>query len=271
LTSIISSALHWIENEDLRDQIWAAASARLSERSGRTAMPSVTRSFEVPASEGRSARIRLHEPSLTSDNLGFKTWTSSVLLSGRLNSLQQYLPRSHLRVLELGAGTGLVGIAAACSWATNVTLTDLPEILPNLQRNLEDNYEVIRACGGEARALALDWSDAKNGPVNDDDRFSVVLSADPLYSPDHPQMLVDTVHLWMRQTSKAVFILELPLRDGYQEERRDLRAKLLDIGLDITEEGYECGPEDWQSRLGEQTEVECWWSLWQYQASASDA
>lgn len=38
LTSIIASSLAWIEEESVREQIWEAASSRLSERSGRTGM-----------------------------------------------------------------------------------------------------------------------------------------------------------------------------------------------------------------------------------------
>ena len=36
LTSIISSPLSWLKSDALREAIWDAASARLSERSGRT-------------------------------------------------------------------------------------------------------------------------------------------------------------------------------------------------------------------------------------------
>ena len=36
LTSIVASRLAWIEDEDVREQIWELASLRLSERSGRT-------------------------------------------------------------------------------------------------------------------------------------------------------------------------------------------------------------------------------------------
>lgn len=39
LTSIISSRLRWIEDEDVREQVWEMASSRLSERSGRTGEP----------------------------------------------------------------------------------------------------------------------------------------------------------------------------------------------------------------------------------------
>ena len=38
LTSIISSPLNWVPSESLREQIWEAASMRLSERAGRTGM-----------------------------------------------------------------------------------------------------------------------------------------------------------------------------------------------------------------------------------------
>lgn len=39
LTRIISSPLGWIDDETVKEQIWEAASVRLSERSGRTGKP----------------------------------------------------------------------------------------------------------------------------------------------------------------------------------------------------------------------------------------
>ena len=36
LTSIISSSLSWLQSDEVREAVWDAASARLSERSGRT-------------------------------------------------------------------------------------------------------------------------------------------------------------------------------------------------------------------------------------------
>ena len=36
LTSIVASSLAWIEEESVREQVWEAASSRLSERSGRS-------------------------------------------------------------------------------------------------------------------------------------------------------------------------------------------------------------------------------------------
>ncbi|KAL8685536.1 MAG: hypothetical protein Q9218_007701, partial [Villophora microphyllina] len=116
LTCIIASKLAWIEDEITKEQIWEAASARLSERSGRSAMRSLSRVFVIPAPDHlQSVSIKLHEPSLTADNLGHKTWLSSYLLAKRLPAIIPHLPplqtvarnpdNRTTRVIELGAGT----------------------------------------------------------------------------------------------------------------------------------------------------------------------
>ncbi|EXJ83655.1 hypothetical protein A1O1_07279 [Capronia coronata CBS 617.96] len=258
LTSIVSSSLYWIDDDEAKDSIWTAASARLSERAGRNAMPSMTRSFTI----NNTLTISLHEPSLTGDNLGFKTWSSSLLLSQRLMDCRRYIPEGCTKVLELGAGTGLVGISAACLWNTHVLLTDLPEIVPNLQRNLEQNRDVITQNGGTVEARALDWADETDSPRDEQDKFMVILAADPIYSSEHPILLVNAVRRWISSSPGARFIVELPLRDRFDKERQDLRDTLRIHGFDLVAEGTDCGFDDWQGRDGRPAEVECWWSVW---------
>ena len=54
-------------------------------------------------------------------------------------------------VLELGAGTGLTGIAAAMLGASEVLLTDLPYVMENLRQNIASNSV------SNAEAAELDW------------------------------------------------------------------------------------------------------------------
>ncbi len=56
-------------------------------------------------------------------------------------------------MIELGAGTGLAGLAAAAALRCRVTLTDLPAALPALRRNVAANA----ALAPLLRVAALDW------------------------------------------------------------------------------------------------------------------
>jgi SAM-dependent methyltransferase len=267
LTSIVSSSLAWIKDDALRERIWDNASVRLSERSGRSAMPAMTRSFQITD----DLTVMLHEPSLTGDNLGLKTWASSLLLSKQLSSLRAYLPLGTGRVLELGAGTGLVGISAACLWGADVVLTDLPEIVPNLQRNLELNAEVVEHTGGSVEARALDWADQSDAPATNGEEFELIVAADPIYSSDHPMLLVDAIHRWLRPVQDARVVIELPLRGHYVHERANLRSLLGSIGLECLTEGREVGQDDWLDEEGNPAQVECEWSIWQPRSEDSEA
>ncbi|RPB04425.1 hypothetical protein L873DRAFT_1666840 [Choiromyces venosus 120613-1] len=256
LTGIIASPLKWIENDEVKEVVWEAASTRLAERCGRTAMPSQTRTFRVPLPfSQKSVNLSLREPTLIADNLGLKTWASSYLLSKRLAllDLPTFSPAT-AKALELGAGTGLVGLAAAAIFKIPVLLTDLPDIVPNLQHNADANS----ASGAAVSVAVMDWRDRVDEVAPEGEKYDLVLAADPLYSPEHPGLLVGMVNKWLRKGTHSRVVVEMPLRDGYSSEREDFRSRMEGVGLEVRGEGVETGVDDW----GAGGEVECWWSVW---------
>ncbi|KAK3114310.1 Protein-lysine N-methyltransferase rrg1 [Teratosphaeriaceae sp. CCFEE 6253] len=268
LTRIIASPLAWIDDDAERERIWESASQRLSERSGRRALGALTRTFAIPLHPSRAEdteeaeedvlAITLHEPALTADNLGLKTWAAAYMLAKRLPLL--LLPRPsplHLllpplapdaRVLELGAGTGLVGIAAAAVLQRTVVLTDLPAILPNLTRNVRAHAGVLAARGGgRAETAVLDWSEpaafidpcvdhhGAASPHYPPRMFPLILAADPIYSPGQPALLVRAIDYHLSRDRGARVVLEIPLREGegFAGERRELRVRMAGLGLGV--------------------------------------
>lgn len=324
LTRIISSPLAWIESDSDKEAVWESASKRLAERSGRTALPSVSRTFSIPVDDPRSTiDIKLHEPSLTGDNLGHKTWVASYLLAKRLpDLLPRHFPaitRSTLtdpnpqnphpnpnpnpdpdptprrpRILELGAGTGLVGIAASALFQTTTHLTDLPAILPNLTHNIASNAH-LTAGGSTVTAAPLDWSDFSSsssltdknhhGSGNGNERppshhpFDLILASDSLYAPQHPSWLTDVIGAFLRHNdghnNSARVMIMLPFRSvgkapgqgSVEEAHEELRGRMLGRGFVVVEEGEEEGWDDWvdlRAKEGGRVVVRCWWCVWRW-------
>lgn len=281
LTSIISSPLAWLPSDEAREAVWDAASARLCERSGRTGMVDMVRKFKVPVldscdegdweDEEMTVELALREPTLTADNLGNKTWVSSFLLARRLKSLLTPPPLSsadsaepRLRALELGAGTGLVGLSFASLFHSTATthLTDLPAIVPNIAHNITLNSSLLTSLHADVTSGVLDWSITSPDPIAEEEKYDIILAADPLYSPDHPRWLVQTIERWLRRRRGARVVAEMPLRTPYLPQIREFKTRMGGVGLEIKAEGEEVGYDDWEGMDGRPLEVRCWWSVW---------
>lgn len=278
LTSIVSNPLKWLHDDEIKEEIWNQASSRLSERSGRTAMGALSRDFRIP-SAASSFVLRIHEPAMTGDDLGLKTWAASYMLSKRLHKFgfAETIQGTRPAILELGSGTGLVGLAMA-ALGTDVVLTDLPAIHENLARNAKHNSTLIEQNGGSTRTGTLDWTQPAscevytNGVVAEilhaaTSKFPIILAADSLYSPEHPRMLVDTIAAWLSEDASAQVIVELPYREAYLPEIKDFRERMERIGLCVLQEGEESGFDDWGASGAADGEedralVTCWWSHW---------
>jgi len=214
--------------------------------------------------------ITLHEPALTADNLGLKTWASSYLLAMRLVLLRHMLPTlpADAGVLELGAGTGLVGLAAAAILQRTVVLTDLPEIVPNLERNVHANAAMLAAHSGRAMTAVLDWSEPAiffvGGQEQPMHAYPIILAADCIYSSEHAQLFTNAINHHLARHRDARVVVEVPIREAFAAERQDFRGRMKALGLAKVGEGEEIGYDDWSDGKDEDelAEVTCWWSIW---------
>ncbi|XP_023380529.1 EEF1A lysine methyltransferase 3 isoform X1 [Pteropus medius] len=92
------------------------------------------------------------------------------------------------KVIELGAGTGIVGILAALQGG-DVTITDLPLALEQIQGNVQANVPA----GGRAQVRALSWGIDQHVFPGD---YDLVLGADIVYlEPTFPLLLGTLQHL----------------------------------------------------------------------------
>ncbi|XP_018554557.1 EEF1A lysine methyltransferase 3 [Lates calcarifer] len=93
------------------------------------------------------------------------------------------------RIIELGAGTGVVGILAARLGAA-VTLTDLPLALPQLEANVSANMPSSGWPSLPPAVLPLSWGKDHMNFTSD---WDLVLCADIIYLPQTYPLLVETL------------------------------------------------------------------------------
>ncbi|GAA5863135.1 hypothetical protein JCM8547_002808 [Rhodosporidiobolus lusitaniae] len=175
--------------------------------------------------------LTIRDTTLLSNSTGFRTWGSSPLLAQRLTSSPSSFfplltsstsslsesPR-RLRVLELGSGTGLVGLAVAAAFSRLVssrpsqvedplvTLSDggsEPAVLDNLAVNVSANSSTLDNV--EVQIRLLDWRDylpspekGKGKEVDEEDKYDVILAADVAYEPGMAEALHAAVAALLR-------------------------------------------------------------------------
>jgi hypothetical protein len=89
-------------------------------------------------------------------------------------------PLRGLRIVDLGSGTGFVGLCAALLGA-DVLATDVPALLPIAELNARANAATIAAAGGSFTTAPLMWGEALSDPR--DDVVEVVAPRVPLQRP----------------------------------------------------------------------------------------
>ncbi|KAI8318757.1 hypothetical protein GQ54DRAFT_299919 [Martensiomyces pterosporus] len=148
------------EEEDCDKWAWVldTAAVLLSELCGKGASGPVQRRVKLWGRGGEAmSEIAIREPSFVQADVGCQTWGSAVLLSRRI-ARESIGISGHAKCLELGSGTGLLGLTVGKmvqKTGGSVVMTDyLPSLLKVIRESAEDNGLLS---DGTVAARHLDW------------------------------------------------------------------------------------------------------------------
>merc|ERR1712216_859537 len=148
-------------------------------------LPPIDRPHIVTLKGG--ARVEVMEG--VSSHYGARVWGSAYALSEYL----EQLPMKGARIVELGAGPGLVGLVAAALGA-KVTLTDhVDRVLELLAQNIKRNQDVVKQGHGHANVLPLHWGHPMHiEAIRLGGGVDYILAADVMYATGAHSMLAST-------------------------------------------------------------------------------
>lgn len=231
------------EDEALREELVEEAARLINTFSGDTPSSTddeaISRSFSFSTPYPTFGRdcvrstaeisIQLNDAPLSSSDhtsVGLQSWGSSIILTERIcadpfafailarpdtppTALRcSDVPSRPLRVLELGAGTGLLSITTSKllrlhSRSAEIVATDYhPNVLTNLSSNVHTN--LLHRGGTNSLSItihAFDWEHPDYSHPPFDEPFDVILAADVVYHPLHAAWIKSCVERLLRKPS----------------------------------------------------------------------
>lgn len=155
---------------------------------------------------------------LPSQGLSFQLWPAAATFVKLLDCYQDtntdpfsaaitnVKRRPRLRILELGSGTGVVGIAASAILGADVTVTDLPHVLLNLKFNVDANSGILAARGGEVQVAPLSWGENEEMEAIGRD-YDLIIGSDVVYHDNLYDPLLQTLKFLLLEGEKKVFLM----------------------------------------------------------------
>ncbi|KVH92371.1 EEF1A lysine methyltransferase 3-like [Cynara cardunculus var. scolymus] len=157
---------------------------------------------------------------LPSQGLSFQLWPAATTFVNLLDCykasntdplstvITNVKSRSRLRILELGSGTGVVGIAASAVLGADVTVTDLPHVLPNLKFNVDANSVVLAPRGGQVRVGALSWGNKEEMEAIGRE-YDLIIGSDVVYHDNLYDPLLETLRYLFLDGEKVFLMAHL--------------------------------------------------------------
>ncbi|XP_067851817.1 EEF1A lysine methyltransferase 3-like [Heptranchias perlo] len=147
--------------------------------------------------------------------LGFGTMVWDAALGLCQYFEEQRMRFSQRKVIELGAGTGILGILTVLLGG-DVTITDKPELLKRIERNVSVN--IPSSCRPRVKVCALSWGDDHTLFPSD---YDFILGGDIMYSRASVPLILKTLqHLSNERTiiyfASTMWINRNLISSGYQ-------------------------------------------------------
>jgi predicted nicotinamide N-methyase len=229
LTALIAQAtttstLRPYSDADAMESLVQSAAALLAICAGAASAGTRTRTYAFGSG---GVRVQLTDVALRNDDfgsVGAQTWWSACVLAEMISEDPVRFglgsEKATVRVLELGAGTGLVSLTIgqknleSCCRAEIVASDFHPLALENLRLNIENNPD------SRVSAHFLDWEEAAD-PANAleapfDVPFDEVFGADVVYEVEHAAWISACLRRLVRLTGR--FHLVIPIREGFARE-----------------------------------------------------
>ena len=135
--------------------------------------------------------------------IGGKIWDSTYVLLNYLGRASSKYLIEGKKLIELGSGTGIAGIAVASLRPSKLILTDLPEVVPLIEENIRLNRMLIAKASGEeplmgmgcdVEACAYSWG-STTFPCHDGImiEYDTIVASDVIYDPLGYQPLYDSL------------------------------------------------------------------------------
>lgn len=218
LTGFVGQAWEFPLSDEVRDSFVDAACSLLShltsiENGCNTPDddPGITRRFQFSTGEGAELNVELYDtPMQTGEDhtdVGLQTWGASIALSQMLCKapvdfdLTSTTLDSSTRIVELGAGTGLVSLVLSSllplitDSIPSIVATDYhPAVLKNLEKNVASHGQKAEPTA-VVQAAHLDWCAPTRQPPLDVPA-DIIVAADVVYAVEHGR--------WLRQCAADI-------------------------------------------------------------------
>ncbi|XP_070607962.1 protein-lysine methyltransferase METTL21C [Erythrolamprus reginae] len=145
---------------------------------------------------------------------GAVVWPAALALCQYLESNQEEIDLKGKKVLEIGAGTGLVSIVASILGAF-VTATDLPEVLVNLEFNITRNIQNLDVHKPEVRKLIWGTNLPEDFP-KETHHYDFIVATDVVYHHTALDSLLDTLRYLCQPGTTLVWANKFRFSTDYE-------------------------------------------------------